>query len=166
MTDETITTLFRHNLWANARLFEVCARLSAEQLNAQIVGTYGSIRDTLQHTVNAERSYLHRLRTGQPYRPPADAPPLTLSELQESIRLSGEGLVAIASTITAQDRVTVKWDDGTSRSLPCAILLTQAINHATEHRAQIMATLTHIGLEPPELDGWSYFDAHEESLNQ
>jgi uncharacterized damage-inducible protein DinB len=32
------------------------------------------------------------------------------------------------------------------------------INHATEHRAQIMAILTQLGITPPELDSWSYFD--------
>ena len=39
--------------------------------------------------------------------------------------------------------------------------LTQVINHATEHRAQIMAILTHLGIQPPELDSWGYFEAHE-----
>jgi len=33
------------------------------------------------------------------------------------------------------------------------------INHATEHRAQIMAILTQLGIQPPDLDGWSYFEA-------
>jgi uncharacterized damage-inducible protein DinB len=32
------------------------------------------------------------------------------------------------------------------------------INHATEHRAQIMVMLTQLGIQPPELDGWAYFD--------
>ncbi len=41
---------------------------------------------------------------------------------------------------------------------PRPILLTQVINHATEHRAQIMAILTQLGIEPPELDAWTYFD--------
>lgn len=29
---DTLTTLFRHNLWANLGLLEQCASLSAEQL--------------------------------------------------------------------------------------------------------------------------------------
>lgn len=36
------------------------------------------------------------------------------------------------------------------------MVLVQAINHATEHRAQIMTTLTQAGVEPPSLDGWTY----------
>jgi uncharacterized damage-inducible protein DinB len=53
--------------------------------------------------------------------------------------------------------VQIDWD-GTPRDVPKSISLTQAINHATERRAQIMATLTQLGIEPPDLRGWSYFD--------
>ena len=154
--NETIATLFRHNLWANVRLFEVCAHLSDEQLDASVTGGYGSIRDTMQHIVNSERSYLQRITTGKPYRRPQGAPPMTMAEMQDSIRTSGEGFIVAAPNVQAQDSVAVDWE-GTPRSVPSTILLTQAINHATEHRAQITAVLTHLGVEPPSLDGWTYF---------
>ena len=158
--NETVATLFRHNLWANVRLFEVCAHLSDEQLDASVTGGYGSIRDTMQHIVNAERSYLQRITTGKPYRRPQGAPPLTMAEMQDSIRTSGEGFIVAAPNVQAQDSVTVD-REGTPRSVPSTILLTQAINHATEHRAQITAVLTHLGVEPPSLDGWTYFDSRD-----
>ena len=154
---ETLETLFRHNLWANQRLFEVCSRLSEEQLDASIVGAYGSIRATLQHIANSEVSYWHRITTGRPYRRAQDASPQTMAALQESIRISGQGLIEAAPKVRAGDSVEVDWK-GTPRSIPCAIILTQAINHATEHRAQIMATMTQLGVQPPELDSWSFFD--------
>ena len=57
---------------------------------------------------------------------------------------------------------TVKPDgEGTAYDVPTTIIPTQAINHATEHRAQIMAILTQLGIQPPELDGWTYFDERE-----
>lgn len=156
----TLDTLFRHNLWANRELFALCAGLSDAQLDTGIVGAYGTIRETLQHIADAEYSYWKRLTTGQPYRRPADAPPPTLADLQTSIRTSGEGLIAFAPTVQPDDTVAVKWEsDVTARAIPCSVLLTQVINHATEHRAQIMATLTQLGIEPPELSGWTYFDA-------
>ena len=95
-------------------------------------------------------------RAGQPYRRPQGAPPLTMAEMQDSIRTSGEGFIVAAPNVQAQDSVTVD-REGTPRSVPSTILLTQAINHATEHRAQITAVLTHLGVEPPSLDGWTYF---------
>ena len=159
---DTLTTLFRHNRWANLRLLERCAGLSDEQLDATLLGTFGSIRDTLQHIVIAERSYLSRISTGQPYRRPKDAAPPTLAEMTEWARTSGAGLIEWAPVVQAGDTVQVDWD-GSPRAVPKTILLTQAINHATEHRAQVMAILTQLGIEPPELDSWSYFDEMESS---
>jgi uncharacterized damage-inducible protein DinB len=45
--------------------------------------------------------------------------------------------------------------------VPKTIILTQVINHATEHRAQVMVLLTQLGIEPPDLQGWTYFDELE-----
>lgn len=155
--DDTLTILFRHNRWANLRLLEICAGLTDGQLETTVVGTYGSIRDTLQHLVTAERSYLSRISTGQPYRHPKDAPPLTMAEMTESARRTGDGLIEWTPKVEADDVVQVDWE-GTLRDVPKTVLLTQAINHATEHRAQVMGILTHLGIEPPELDAWMYFD--------
>ena len=46
---DTLTNFFNHHLWANLRLLERCVELSDEQLATTAVGTYGSIRDTLEH---------------------------------------------------------------------------------------------------------------------
>jgi uncharacterized damage-inducible protein DinB len=151
---DTLTTLFGHNLWANLRLLETCAALRGEQLAATVPGTYGSIRDTLQHIVVAERLYLSLISTGQRYDRPEGAPPLTLAEMAEWARLSGAGMIEWAPKVQAGDTFL---DDGDgAEEIPKTIMLTQAINHATEHRAQIMAILTQLGIEPPELDGWTY----------
>jgi uncharacterized damage-inducible protein DinB len=31
------------------------------------------------------------------------------------------------------------------------------VNHGTEHRSQVATILTQLGVEPPEMDGWTYF---------
>ena len=157
---DTLTTLFSHHLWANLRLLERCAELSDEQLDTSIAGTYGSIRDTLQHIVSAEQSYFSRISTGQIYRRPKDAPPLTIAEMTESARSTGSGLIEWAPKVQASDTVQIDWD-GTLRDVPKTIILTQVINHATEHRAQIMVIMTQLGIEPPNLDSWSYFNELE-----
>lgn len=157
-SEHPIAALFRHNVWANTVLFAVCANLTADQLQTSIAGAYGSVYETLWHIARAERSYLHRLTTGKPYVQPEGQPPPTLAELQESIRASGEGFIGFAPSVLGQDNVEIDWD-GAPRMVPCAIILTQAINHATEHRAQIMTTLTQMGIQPPSIDGWSFFEA-------
>ena len=156
----TLSTLFGHNLWANTKLLELCAGLSDEQLDATIIGTFGTIRETVQHIVTAERSYFSRISTGQPFRRPEDEAPLSMAAVLELTRSTGAGFVEWATKVQGDETVAVDWD-GTIHNIPKAIILTQAINHATEHRSQIMAILTQLGIEPPELDGWSYFLAQE-----
>jgi uncharacterized damage-inducible protein DinB len=41
--------------------------------------------------------------------------------------------------------------------MPVSLYLLQAINHSTEHRAQVATILTQLGVEPPAMDGWTYF---------
>jgi uncharacterized damage-inducible protein DinB len=74
----------------------------------------------------------------------------------ESVRTTGSGLIEWAPKVQAGDTAQDDWD-GKPYDLPKTIILTQAINHATEHRAQVMAILTQLGIQPPELDGWTYF---------
>jgi uncharacterized damage-inducible protein DinB len=158
--EETLTTLYSHHLWANLRLLELCAELTDEQMDATISGTFGSIRGTLQHIVTSEQSYFSRISTGQPRRYPEDAPPLTIAEMVESVRVTGNGLIEWAPRVQADDAVLLDWE-GTPREVPKTIIVTQVINHATEHRAQIMVIMTQLGIQPPDLDSWTYFDELE-----
>lgn len=157
---DSLTTLFRHNLWANEQMLQFCAKLTDAQLDTTLNGTYGSIRDTLYHMVRSERSYFSRISTGRRYNTPADAPTPTVAELLEWARASGLGLIEWAPKVQPTDTVQVTWQDGTPTDVPLTVILTQVINHATEHRSQIMTILTQLGIEPPSLDGWTYFDAH------
>lgn len=154
---DTLTTLFSHHLWANLRLFEQCAALTEEQLDTTISGARGSIHDTLQHIVTAERSYFSRISTGQPYRRPENAPAMTIAEMIESARTTGSGLIEWAAKVQANDTVQIDWD-GIPHEVPKTIILTQAINHATEHREQVKTILTQLGIEPPDLQSWAYFE--------
>jgi uncharacterized damage-inducible protein DinB len=154
---DAITNLYNHHLWANLRLLESCQQLTREQLQANLTGTYGSIQETLEHIIRAEKSYFSRISTGQPYRHPSGSKSMTIPELMESARQTGLGLIEWAPKVQAGDVVEIDWD-GTLRDVPKIVLLTQAINHATEHRAQIMVIMTQLGVEPPSLDSWTYFD--------
>ncbi len=154
---DTLTTLFKHHLWANLQLLESCKALTDEQLETTLSGTFGSIRNTLEHIVKAEQSYFSRISTGQRHHQPENAPPLTIVEMIESVRATGSGLIEWSVKVQANDTVQIDWD-GTPRDVPKTIILTQAINHATEHRAQIMTILTQLGIQPPELDSWTFFD--------
>ena len=155
--EEPLVELFRHHLWANLRLLDSCENLSDAQLEATTPGTFGSIRATLIHLVGSDESYLARLTGERPADAIGKEAVVGIAELRAHIRRSGAGLIQAAGRADKIGRIRVAWDDQ-AWQFPASIILTQAINHATEHRAQIMAILTQLGIQPPDLDGWSYFD--------
>lgn len=153
----TLVQLFRHNLWANLRLIDACRGLSDAQLDASPAdGVYGTARDTLRHIVLNEERYLKALQ-GLPLQDPSGTPTSTpsLDELRARSRQSGEGLVAAAEKLPEGHVLQGTWN-GQPYTIPAAALLIQAINHATEHRAQIAAVLTQVGVQPPAMDGWTF----------
>lgn len=70
--------------------------------------------------------------------------------------------MAIADRAHPGATVTTTWR-GEAYTLPAWLLLAQAITHATEHRTQISAILTHQGIEPPSMDVWPY---HEDQFDE
>ncbi len=77
--------LFRHNLWANRLILDACAALAPDQLDASVVGTYGSIGRTLAHLVSAEDAYAARLgRRPRQIRWDEESPVPPIDELRRS----------------------------------------------------------------------------------
>jgi uncharacterized damage-inducible protein DinB len=154
MTENILVKLFEHNNWANMQIIEACSALSDEQLDAEPQSvTQGSILSTLTHLVSSQRGYLALLTLPLEARPTA---PLAFAELQESLRLSGEGLLALVRDVDTFPQTRLQTRDG-SYVEPWVVVV-QIINHATEHREQIKSMLSAWGITPPDIDGWDYGD--------
>lgn len=151
--------LFKHNLWANLRVLDACSKLSDEQLTAKIEGAYGTISETLAHICGAEERYIARL-TGRPVVQPTreNVSFQGIDELRSSTQASGEALIEFTSNTQDSQLVRFISTQGDEVELPSSLLLVQAINHATEHRAQVLTTLTQQGIEPPDVSGWAWND--------
>ncbi len=159
---ESLVELFRHNVWANQCLFDACEGLSDAQLDATTPGTFGSIRNTLMHIVGLQERCAVALSESGPVNEIRERGPFPgLAELQDSARTSGEALVGVAARAHSGATATTTWR-GEAYTLPVWLLLAQAINHATEHRAQVAAILTQQGIESPGMDVWTY---HEDQFN-
>ena len=157
-----LAELFRHNLWANLTLIDFCLTLPEEILQTNLPGTYGGIRETLNHVVGAEERYLLALAGGlERPTPSLEETAPDLATLREHARQSGERFVAYTGTVEGNPTLDVTWH-GQSYKMPAAFYLVQAINHATEHRSQIKIALTQAGITPPELDGWTWDDERRE----
>ena len=56
MSRPLLDDAFAHHVWATLTLMDACLALEPEQLETTVPGTYGSIRDTMRHTVGADAS--------------------------------------------------------------------------------------------------------------
>lgn len=145
----------------NGRLIEVCEQLSPKHLDATVVGTYGTIGATLVHIANAQVGYAARLLDTERPEPLTEDPFPGFEALAERMA-QGDAQLLEAATGSFQERdVHVSGDDPVGTwSMPVSLFLVQAINHGTEHRSQVATILTQLGVEPPDMDGWAYFDAN------
>jgi len=155
MNENFLVKLFEHNNWANQRIIQACCALSEEQLEAKPRSvTKGNIRETLLHLVGSQAGYLSLLTLPVESRHYA---PLQFGELQESARISGEGLLALAGGQQKPFSSRLQTRDGFY--VEPWVVMVQIINHASEHREQICSMLSALGVTPPDLDGWSYGEA-------
>lgn len=156
MIENFVVRIFEHNNWANQKIIQACYALSEEQLDAEPHSvTKGTIRRTLVHLVSSQYGYLRTLTLPLEERP--DSPTVAFAELEESAKLSGEALLALARGERKPLKSRLQTRDG--YNVEPWVLMVQIINHATEHREQIKSMLSTLGLTPPDIDGWDYGEA-------
>jgi uncharacterized damage-inducible protein DinB len=161
--EPTLVELIRYNNWANAQVFTACEKLTPEQLDATVPGTYGSIRNTMEHIIRSEAAYIGRL-TGSRPQPP----------FQWGTQASLDILVAFANTVAAAlldtiqrippDHVVHEEWDGNTVDYQARALFIQIIDHGIEHRTNITTILSGMGLPELEVDGWGYLWSHPDQF--
>jgi uncharacterized damage-inducible protein DinB len=156
---DVVGEFFKHNTMMNRRLLEACRPLTPEQLAATATGTYGSIGATLVHIANAQMAYSARFLGLDRMDPLQEDPFPGFDAVAERFDLGDARLEEAASKADQDHEVQVTGDDppGTWR-MPAGLLFVQAVNHGTEHRSQIATILTNLGVQPPEIDGWTFFE--------
>src|SRR4026207_482199 len=97
MSRHPMDDAFGRHGWATLRRMDACLALDPEQQMTTVPGTYGSILDTMRHTVGADSSYLFVMSRGQ--TPLLDEDHMAPSEL----RAATEGHGAAWSSLLAGD---------------------------------------------------------------
>jgi uncharacterized damage-inducible protein DinB len=148
----TLGELFRHNRWANERILEACRDLTDKERATSVEGTYGELGYTLIHIVRGESFYV-ALLTGwePPVRWEIPGPWPGIDVLLERSAFTGARLCELAEQADPDALV-----DRGDAQVPTSVVLLQAINHGTEHRAHVSTILTQLGIEPPLIDGWTF----------
>jgi uncharacterized damage-inducible protein DinB len=145
MKTHEIKTIFDYNFWAFERVWESICQLSEEQFVEQIDYSTGSIRNLVAHIMSANRNWMGRLQG-------IDMPPRLVYEDLVSLsqtkakwdELRKELMVYLDSLTEEQLEERVEWElpaRGLKFSNRRWEILLHVANHATDHRAQILAIL-------------------------
>ena len=149
---------FGHHVWATTRLIDACLALDPAQLDTTVPGTFGSIIDTLRHTVGADSGYLFALTAGRLAE--VDEATMDLAALRTRMAANGPEWTAFLAADTDPDTDVVRHrDDGTDSHAPLGIRLAQVVHHGTDHRSQVCTALTALGIEPPAIDVWDFAES-------
>src|SRR5580765_1958435 len=137
MTVRDLQRRFEYGYWANAKLLAVVSQLTPEQFTQHVAGSYGSIRNTLVHTLSAEWGWLDRcggLRRGSALKGEDYATTVSLTnrwcEIERAMR-------TFLSQLTPQDldrMVEFSFGAGPTHAMRVEHLLRHSANHAAHHR--------------------------------
>lgn len=153
MTPDEVRTLYAYNSWANHRVLDACAPLSAEKFTQNIVSSFPSVRDTLAHIMLAEWVWLERWQGRSPAFPPSDFADLASIRARWQ-KIDGD-LNAFVQELSVADLdrvVEYKNTKGTAFSNPMRQMLSHVVNHGTYHRGQITTMLRQLGATPLTTD--------------
>lgn len=148
--------LARYNLWANARLYEVCAALPEPEYQRPRPAFFGSIHGTLSHLLVGDLVWFARFSGEAPGVSSLDEQPHdSLTDLRPARVAQDEKIIAYVSRLRDHDILgTVSYATmaGTPHEDELRPLLTHAFNHQTHHRGQVHGMLSQTDVEPPVLD--------------
>ncbi|MEX0782277.1 MAG: DinB family protein [Dehalococcoidia bacterium] len=152
MSRSLLDAAFAHHAWATERLIDACASLSAEQLASDVPAGFGSILRTLQHIVGSDAFDL-AIVTGTSLET-ADTKQMKLRELRTEAEATARGWSAFLAGSPDAGTMIREVDpvDGYQRDAPVGIRLAAVLQHGNEHRTQVCAGLTTIGVQPPPVD--------------
>ena len=162
MSTEYIRTLYQYSAWANRRILDTAAGLALGQLTEGAGASYGSVRDTLVHTMSAQWIWLQRWKGVSPRAmlragdfPDLDAIRTHWAALERETRdfVDGLGEAQLARVISYTNTRGEEW------AYPLWQMLIHQVNHATQHRSEAAMLLTQMGHSPGDLDLLVYMDA-------
>ena len=155
MTVKDLERLYDYGYWANKKLLAVVSQLTPEQFTRTVAGSYGSVRNTMVHTLSAEWGWLDRC--GGHERGPAlkgDDYPTVESLLETWVRVEGwvRAFLAELNDEELDRKVEYKNPRGETRSMPLGELMQHGANHGVHHRGQIALLLRMLGQVPGNVD--------------
>jgi uncharacterized damage-inducible protein DinB len=146
----------QNNAWANHRLLEACAKLTAGELAAPRVGFFPSLLATLNHILVVDWFYVDALEGGDlgPSAWREEVPCETMAELRREQAAVDQRLIVVCAGLDAAAlgrAVRLIRTDG-DRIERCDRVLLHLFEHQIHHRGQAHGMLSDTSVAPPQLD--------------
>ena len=157
----TVARLLRHMAWANQETIKHLQSLPEESLKAYATNPEWFVAEIAHHIVDSADHYAFRITGKVALTQPGDPCIADIEKISDLARLAEQAAIVDALLVSAADLDDV-WldlenDNGKFQRLRSTVL-SQAIHHATEHRAHIASALEAKGFEPINLDDISLWD--------
>lgn len=156
-----IHMLYNYNTWANQRILDTASELSPDQLLSQVGAGFDSIRDILVHTMAAQWIWLSRWQGVSPTSlfDPVEFPDLAaIRSRWEALETETQAFVAGLFEAGLDQTISYRNTRGQPFAYQLWQMMVHQVNHATQHRSEVAAILTHLGHSPGDLDFLVYLD--------
>jgi uncharacterized damage-inducible protein DinB len=138
-----------HMSWANQEIFKLIAELPDEALAAYATDPEFPVREILRHIAAASGGYAYRLDGIE--NAPMDQPK-NMAELREITKTLEVTDARLIKLVELEDKSIEVIRDGKTMNWMRSTIITQAVHHATEHRAQAISALEARGFKAVNLD--------------
>jgi uncharacterized damage-inducible protein DinB len=160
MTAKDLQILFDYGYWANRKLFDVVSQLTTEQFTQPLTGSYGSVRNTMVHSLSAEWGWLDRC--GGQKRGAAlvasDYPTAaSLIDRWKQVEVFMRKFLANLRDEDLDHVVEFALGGGPKWALPLGDLMHHAAIHGVHHRGQVALLLRSLGHAPGNFDVLFYY---------
>ena len=151
---DDVMAMFAYDRWANAKVFDACRKLTAEQYVAEPVPGWSSVRSTVYHIALATEFNLRALADDPDDRVPAESDLATVDDVAQLLERAYCRFEELRPTLTPERLNTVLTlrRGGYTATLPPWAILRHIVNHSTYHRGQVAAKLKRFGIEQPTTD--------------
>jgi uncharacterized damage-inducible protein DinB len=156
MDKQDLQILIGYNAWANRRILEAAARVTAEQFTAPVHLSFGSLRGTLVHILMAETIWRQRCQDAvSPSSLLVESQFPTFDALRQAWEAEMSALEAYVASLGDADMPRLVHYTNTKR-LPFETILWQilahVVNHGTQFRSEAGVVLSEYGCSPGDVD--------------
>ena len=156
-----LNRLLAHMAWANQKTFEHLQTLPEDSLKAFATNPEWFVAEIIHHIVDSADAYAFRITGKYPQLPGDSIPEIgVIADLAVIAKQAAAIDAALLEAVSLDDeQLEFTNYSGNLVKRWRSTILSQAIHHATEHRAQIASALEAKGFTPVNLDDldlWSF----------